>query len=337
MKNNSIKNLGEVKLIKIIEQKILESTGKALIRDDTFFFKLLKENNQKTIVFNTDMFVSTTDAPEQMSYYQMGRKAVLMNLSDLIVKGVEPKGIFISLGLPEDMELSAFIELLEGMIDYCKKWNLDYLGGDFNKTNEIIINPTVFGFSDPLNILYRKGIQTGDFLVANSKFGLTGVGFNILLNKKGNLDKFTAYKRAINSVLKPQDVGLEGPRLAEKNLATSSIDSSDGLAKSLRDLMISNRNIGFKIEFNKNLIDHEAIKYSKEYEVPLEEIVFEGGEEFIHLFTIKPDNFELVQSTIKESGGKIFKIGEAISEEKIFIIKKSKLIELKSKGYEHFN
>ena len=337
MKNNSLKDLGEVKLIKIIEEKILERTGKALIRDDTFFFKLIKENNQKTIIFNTDMFVSTTDAPKQMSYYQMGRKAVLMNLSDLIVKGIKPKGIFISLGLPEDMELSNFIELLEGIIDYCKKWNLDYLGGDFNKTNEIIINPTVFGFSDPLSIIYRKGIQAGDFLVANSKFGLTGVGFNILLNKKGNLDKFTAYKRAINSVLKPQDVGLEGPLLAEKNLATSSIDSSDGLAKSLRDLMISNNNIGFEIEFNENLIDREAIEYSVEYGVPLEKIIFEGGEEFIHLFTIKPDNFKLVQSTIKESGGKIFKIGRAIPEEKIFIIKSSKRIEIKIKGYEHFN
>jgi len=54
------------------------------------------------------------------------------------------------------------------------------------------------------------------------------------------LNKFNAYKRAINSVLKPQDIGLEGLQLAEKNLATSSIDSSDGLAKSLRDLMISN-------------------------------------------------------------------------------------------------
>jgi len=334
--NKQIKTLGESELIKIIEEKVFSKLGKILIRDDSFFFDIFKDNDQKSIVFNTDMFVSTTDAPNQMNFYQMGRKAILMNISDLIVKGVIPQGIIISLGLLDDLKISQFLELLDGMIDSCKTWNMDLLGGDINRTDEIVINPTVFGFKNPSEIIYRRGIQIGDILIANEKFGLTGVGFDILLNKKGNFNDFSTYKRAIKSVLEPDDIGIEAYILAKNKFATSSIDSSDGLAKSLRDLMLSNPNVGFKIDLNENLIDKEALVYSKEYSIPIEKLVFEGGEEFIHLFTIHPKNLNLAKSVIKEGGGKIFEIGKVISEEKIYFLKNNKKIELKSKGFEHF-
>ena len=77
-------------------------------------------------------------------------------------------------------------------------------------------------------------------------------------------------ERAINSVLEPIVSGNEGYLLSGKKLASTSIDSSDGLIKSLRDLMLSNKDMGFEIEFNENLIDQEAIEYSNEFNISLE-------------------------------------------------------------------
>ena len=193
MKNNkTLRDLGESQIIKFIEDLIAEKTGKKLIRDDSFFFSLDKKLSSQfgkhlNLIFNTDMLVSTTDVLKQMSYYQIGRKAILMNLSDLVVKGVKPRGIFISLGLSKDMELRNLKELMEGIIDYCIKWNIDYLGGDLNETKELIINPTIFGVNSGIKIIYRRGLNPGNYLITNGKFGLTGVGFDILLNKKGDL------------------------------------------------------------------------------------------------------------------------------------------------------
>ena len=46
MKNNTqIGNLGEIKLIKLIEELVLKKTGKELLRDDSFFL-ILKMRNQ---------------------------------------------------------------------------------------------------------------------------------------------------------------------------------------------------------------------------------------------------------------------------------------------------
>jgi len=337
MKNNlQIGKLGEKKLIKIIEDLVLKKSGKELLSDDSFFFDFKNKNLEGNIVLNSDMLVSTTDVLPQMNSYQIGRKSVIMNLSDLLVKGVKPRGLIISLGLPKELKKHEFIDLLNGIIDCSLKYDMDYIGGDLNETKELIISPTVFGFKKPSDIIYRRGVKVGDILVANNKFGLTGVGFNILLKKKGDLKDFHEYKRSIMSVLEPVISGNEAFILSEKILATASIDSSDGLYKSLKDLMISNPSLGFEIEFNDNLIDTEAINYSNEFNVSLEELVLNGGEEFIHLFTINPKDFNKAQKEIQSIGGHIFKIGKVISEVYVSISKEGEKKEIKNYGFEHF-
>ncbi|MFX1280159.1 MAG: thiamine-monophosphate kinase [Promethearchaeota archaeon] len=334
--NPQIGNLGELKLIKIIEQLVKEKTGKLLIRDDAFFFDLPESEFKENLVLNSDMLVSSTDVPPQMNSYQIGKKSVIMNISDLLVKGVKPRGIIISLGLPKVLKKTNFLDIINGIIDSSLKFNLVLIGGDINETEEIIINPTVFGFEMPSNIILREGIKVDDILVINKKFGLTGVGFEILLHKK-DPNQFLNYSRSIKSVLEPEVSGIEAHILSKRKLATSSIDSSDGLSKSLLDLMISNPNIGFEIDFNEDLIDDEAIKYSQEFSIRLEDLVFNGGEEYIHLFTLSEKDFSKAKKEIEQKGGKLIKIGRVIPEEYIYVMKDNKKIELKSYGFAHFN
>lgn len=335
--NPYIGNLGEIRLIKIIEELVKSKTGKTLIRDDAFFFDLFDENSKDYLVLNSDMLVSSTDIPPQMNSYQIGMKSVIMNISDLLGKGVYPKGIIISLGLPKKLKKADFIKIITGIIDCSLKFNLKLIGGDINETKEIIIAPTVFGLKNPSNIILRKGINVDDVLVINGKFGLTGVGFDLLLNKSGEIEKFPNYNRSIQSVLEPRVSGAEAFILSERKLATSSIDSSDGLSKSLTDLMISNPDIGFEIDFNEDLIDNEAIAYSQEFNIPLENLVFNGGEEYIHLFTINANNFIKAKKEIQTTGGTLFKVGKVIPEEYIYVLKDDKRNKLKSYGFEHFN
>lgn len=335
--NPQIGNLGELSLIKIIEQLVKEKTGKLLIRDDAFFFDLPDREFKEILVLNSDMLVSSTDVPPQMNSYQIGKKSVIMNISDLLVKGVKPRGIIISLGLPKALKKANFLDIINGILDSSLKFNLELIGGDINETEEIIINPTVFGFEKPSNIILREGIAVDDFLVINNKFGLTGVGFEILLHKKDPHNYFINYSRSIKSVLEPEVSGLEAHILSKRKLATSSIDSSDGLSKSLLDLMISNPNIGFEIDFNEDLIDDEAIKYSQEFGFRLKDLVFNGGEEYIHLFTLSEKDFSKAKKEIELKGGKLIKIGKVIPEEHIYVMKDNKKIELKNYGFTHFN
>lgn len=338
MKRLTLKELGESKIIEIIEQLIFEKTGEKIQNDDAFFMNLkIKGNlNQNYVVINTDMLVSTSDVPQQMTPFHIGRKSIIMNISDLLVKGITPVAVIISLGLPNDMLLTDFKELMKGIIETCKKFNLKYLGGDLNETKEeIIINPTVFGFGEKNKIIYRKGMKVEDFLCINGCFGLTGVGFNIILNKFGDFSNLK-YKKAIDSVINPSVSKIEGKILAENKLATSSIDSSDGLAKSLKELTKVNNNLGFEINLNDVPTEKFVKEYSEKFNIPFEKLIFNGGEEFIHLFTIKPSDFKKAAKLIKEKNGYLIPIGKVIAENKIYIIKDDKRNVLKDFGYEHF-
>ncbi|MFX1274868.1 MAG: thiamine-monophosphate kinase [Promethearchaeota archaeon] len=336
-KHNIIGDFGETAIIKIIESVIHEITGKILIQDDSFFFALPPNKDNKMVaVFNSDMLVSTTDIPPQMDFHQIGRKSVIMNISDLIVKNVKPRAMIISMGLPKDLYIKNFKDIIRGIVECSRKYDLDYIGGDINETKEIIINPTIFGYQEDSKIIHREGINEGDVIVANGKFGLTGVGFDILLNKKGDISQYPSYKRSIMSVLEPVDFKGEAFILGDKNLASASIDSSDGLAKSLKELISSNSKIGFEINFNEELMDEEAVRYSKEFNISLKDLIFNAGEEFIHLFTIPNEDILNASKIIRDNHMELFRIGRVISDEKIYIIEKSQKKGLTFSGFEHF-
>ena len=144
------------------------------------------------------------------------------------------------------------------------------------------------------------------------------------------------YKKAIDSVLNPTVQVIEGKLLAEHNLATSSIDSSDGLAKSLKDLSISNGNLGFEIDFRKIPVEEVVKDYSKNYNIPIEKLVLNGGEEFVHIFIIDPNNLSEAIKLIADHKGSLIPIGRVIAENKIYIIKDDEREILKEFGYEHF-
>ena len=332
-----LRDIGETGLINIIGRIITEITGKNLIQDDSFFLTLPPNNKKKTIaVLNTDMLVSTTDVPPQMDFYQVGRKSVIMNISDLIVKNVKPRAIIISMGLPRDFSIKDFESIIKGIVECSKKYDLEYMGGDLNETKELIINPTVIGYQLESEIIYRKGMKEGDMVLANKKFGLTGVGFDILLKKKGNLDQYQSYKRSIMSVLMPEDFKGEAFILAKNNFVSASIDSSDGLSKSLKELISSNPHMGFRIDFNEGFIDEEAIRYSNEFNVSLKKLVLNAGEEYIHIFTLAQKDVQKALKILADNNMKLYKIGKVIPEEKIHILEKDKTTELERGGFEHF-
>jgi len=337
-KELTLKELGESQIIDIIEQLIFEKTGKKIKNDDAFFMDLIIEGSihQNNVVMNTDMLVSTSDIPKHMKPFQIGRKSIIMNISDLLVKGISPISVIVSLGLPKNMLLSNFNELINGIIETCNEFNLTYLGGDINETQEeIIINPTVIGFGQIKHIIHRKGMKNGDLLCINGSFGFTGVGFNIILKNFGDFTD-PKYKKAIDSVLNPSVSQIEGIILSKHQLATASIDSSDGLARSLKELTKVNENLGFEINLNNIPTEKFVKEYSEKFNIPFEQLIFNGGEEFIHLFTINPDNYKEAKKLIEDQNGILVPIGKVIDENKIYVITDNKKCVLKDFGYEHF-
>jgi thiamine-monophosphate kinase len=340
----TVTDVGEVALIQRIAE-ILGHWGNEWLSgsDDVVVTPPLPHPSHNMIV-NTDMLVRSTDVPPEMTLYQAGKKAVVMNVSDLYVKGVKPTWAVVSLGLPPELPMAGdfgFDALIMGLRDEFTQHHVDYLGGDLNQTNDVIISITVGGSLNPTKLIRRGGARIGDKIVTTGLYGLTGVGLDIVLGKSQDMfedfpiDPLT-YQPCLTAVYEPQTDKETGPMLAEFGWASASADSSDGLIRTITEICKAS-NVGVKLDWGSIPISPLASSYSFNHGLPLEDLVLSAGEEFTHVFTIPSDK---IPDLLNRWPVSITVIGEIVDLTQGLVIQypdgeKRPFQEFLS-GYEHF-
>ena len=327
-----VKDLAEKKLIERLNGLVTISTNDLLAKYDDVFY--LESRGGSNVVVHADMLVGKTDIPAIMEYYHVGVKSVIMNVSDLIVKGVVPRGMVVSLGIPGDMFLEKFDSLIQGIGQTAEKYGIRYLGGDLNEADDVIVDIMMIGFHEE-TLVPRKGIKPGNIVAITGEFGFTTSGLHLVLNGlEKEADK--KYERCLDAVLKPTlnyDAILF---TARKNGVVASIDSSDGLASSLMDLMDVNDH-GFLIDSLKpNPLLEE---FSLDYQVPIQDLLFNGGEEYHAVFIIDERHWNEIKADASKNKFYLEKIGRVINEKKLLykVPGTKEQREITKRGYEHFN
>jgi thiamine-monophosphate kinase len=332
----TVSDIGERGLIKIISE-ILGGLGNDVLsgEDDAVAIKI---KYPSTIVINTDMLVSTTDVPPQMNLFQAARKAVVMTVSDVLVKGAIPKWAVVALGVDNRLPITGdqgFMGLIQGLKAGFKEYGIQYLGGDLNETKETIISCTIFGEA-PYGIISRSGASPGDYILTTGEMGKTGCGFSLLLENMVPLNISEEQKKSfINSIMMPHTPPKTGIILASKGYASASCDSSDGILKAIQEICEAS-DTGAEIYWDSLPISSGVINFSEEMKLDVINLVLKAGEEFLHIFVVPSEKMECMQADMLELG--LTKIG---------IISKSKgEISLKYRnktvvfdgitGYEHF-
>ena len=327
-KPNKISDLGEKLLIKRLLSKSQNPRVKSLFLDE-FSIKSLSDDaalinfGENYLVACSDMLLESSHFPDQMTHYEMGQKIVTVNVSDLAAMGAETIGIIISMGLPKNMLLAEFDELVEGILHNCTKYGMALIGGDTNESYELTLSGTCLGIIKKENILMKSGARPGDVIAVTGSLGLAAAGFELLLNPE-----YLPLKHA----LKPEAKLKQGILLAKSGSVTSATDITDGLLSELGEMIDANENnIGM-------IINQEAIPIPREvFSVaditgndPLE-MALTCGEDFELLLTIHPSLFNDLKSQTT-----LYRIGSVDSSGTIKMIDKSgKTNIVTSRGYEH--
>ena len=259
-------------------------------------------------VFKTDMLVEHTDVPPGMSYRQAARKAVAMCVSDFAAKGVKPDSFMVSIGVRRDVLQSEVDGLAKGLQDATQEWRLNFVGGDTNESKELVIDCAMLGFAD--RIVPREGASPGDVLVVTGTFGLPPSGVKILT---GGVVANPRYRRdAVSSVLRPTPSLEVGLALAP--YLTSSMDSSDGLARSLHTLAKAS-GVGFEV---RHLPVGEGVReFALGNGLDPEKLVLEGGEEYFIVGTVKKSRLGSASSAVRKAGGRLLEIGSATKKKEV--------------------
>jgi len=282
-------------------------------------------------VIKTDMLVGETDVPKGMSLWQAARKAVVMNISDLAAKGVQPIAILTSLGLPRAFAEKDIEQISEGLNAGAREYNAYILGGDTNEATDLIISCSALGITEKNLLMKRSGAKPGDIVAVTGNFGKTTAGLKFLL--EGLPTPAGIKQTLVDSVLMPHARLKEGLALAQTKAVTASIDSSDGLAWSLHEIAKAS-NIGFSI--NNLPIAKEAEEIAKINNLNPIELTLYGGEEYELVITIAPKLWKKAKNSVENIGTHLIKIGKVTKEKSLILKTDKKILKIEPRGWEHF-
>lgn len=335
-----ISDIGEKGLIKRILNKTKKSDFNSIFLDN-FSFKSLSDDaalidlGEQYLVATSDMLLKSTHFPEDMSYNQIGKKIVTVNVSDLAAMGAKPIGIIVSMGLPRDMLINEFEEMLDGILDMCLKYDMKLIGGDTNEFPELTLCGTCLGIVQKENVLMKEGARPGDIVAVTGPVGLASAGFEVLFNKSKFKDLNPIYKdRVLKHALNPEARVNEGISLAKSGFVTSATDITDGLVSEIDELIDANNyRIGMTLNEEMLPIPKEILEVAdKTGKDPLEFALY-YGEDFELLLTVKKDGFKQIKEKIP-----LYEIGNVTSSGKIEILHKDGTKStVKPRGYEHLS
>jgi thiamine-monophosphate kinase len=254
-----------------------------------------------------------------------------MNFSDLGAKGVRPTAFLSNLALPRDIPVEAVEELAKGFEEGVREYGGYVIGGDTNETDDVIISGVAIGVADEGALIKREGAEVGDILATTGFFGDTAAAFKMLLEGIQSPEEIEG--AILGSVYSPRARVEEGVALAEAGAATSSIDSSDGLARSLYDLSRSS-GLGFRV--TRLPISKSARSFAEHNSLDPGALALYGGEEYELVFTVNPEKFGKARDALRKVGCTLIEIGETTKEKEIIQVEDGLSRPIERGGWDHF-
>jgi thiamine-monophosphate kinase len=121
-------------------------------------------------VYSADAFCEGTHfLREWMSPAQIGRKAMLVNLSDAIAMNADPRYALVTVMLPRQMPEKEIRELTEALEATAAEYGCEIIGGDTVGGEALHLSITLISHSE--TPLLRQGVRVGDLLAYTGKLG----------------------------------------------------------------------------------------------------------------------------------------------------------------------
>ena len=185
------------------------------------------------LVITTDSMVEGIHFFPDVDPRSLGHKLVAVNVSDLAAMGAEPCWLSLALTLPKVDEewLTAFAEGLSETADY---YNCQLIGGDTTR-GPLSLTMIAKGLVPKGKAITRAGAQNGDYLYVTGTLGDAALGLKLVQEQVEVSKKHRAH--ILQRFHYPTARVALGQAL--RNIASSAMDVSDGLAGDLLHILRS--------------------------------------------------------------------------------------------------
>lgn len=302
-------------------------------------------------------FLSQFAAPADI-----GRKSVAVNVSDIAAMGGIPTYCLVSLILPKTLQEDYADQLYDGIIEECRRYDIQIIGGNISTGRELVIGISMLGKAIPSQLLLRKGAKPGDKILVTGSLGGAAAGLQLLLKNpspalpipplsgrehvasppyKGELEGVIARNdkeiALLSRLFTPTPRLQEARIIAGKQRATSMIDISDGLGADLNHICESSK-VGARIYEEKIPVTDTVGEVAEKLKKNLWELALNGGEDYELCFTVPESEVVGIISEVKQqTGTDVSVIGEILPEDqgKWLVLKNGKTVPLPAEGWDH--
>jgi thiamine-monophosphate kinase len=297
---------GEFELIQKIRAMIKPDKAVVLgIGDDA---AVIRNTAKQELLFTTDMLIENRHFKlSEATPYEIGWKALGVNISDIAAMGGVPTYAVVALGLPKNTTVRFVQDLYRGMNALAKIFKIRVVGGDTNRSENLVVSVALLGVIEKGHAIRRSGCSVGDVIAVSGPLG-------------------ASYKSKKHLHFMPR---VHEARFLTKNYRISAMmDISDGLSSDLHRLAEAG-GIGV-------LIDEKSIPLNRQAKQVRE--AFSDGEDFELLYTLPASEAKRLSKSAANKKNQIFyPIGWVTDSKKGLRVKNQGQIRpLRCRGFDHF-
>ncbi len=301
-----IERFGEDALVRRIAKRFAVDRSVLVgIGDDTAVLEWKKDTD---LLFTCDMLIEDVHFTlKTATPFQIGWKALAVNISDIAAMGGIPRYAVVSVGLRPDSAVSFVDGIFRGIGTLARKFGVNIVGGDTNKSRKLVIDISLLGEVKKKDMVRRSGAKVGDAILLTGALGGSVKGRHLTFVPR--LD--------------------ESRKIVGTFRVHSMIDVSDGLSLDLYRVLKAS-SCGARIYENCIPLSRDAGSFEE---------AIADGEDFELLFTMEPrEARRFFKEALADFGTDVSLIGEIVEGRKGLTLVRSdgSVRSLRPKGYTHF-
>jgi len=265
------------------------------------------------------------------SAYDLGRKAVAVNLSDIAAMGGTPRFLYIGLACPGTTEVAQLDAFVAGVLAEAGEHAVALVGGDTCRSpGPWVISVTIEGTAPAGTAVGRDGAGPGDLVLVSGTLGDSALALD-LWRQGETPDPWLAARHN-----RPTPRIALGRELAQAGLVTAMIDLSDGVASDLEHILQAS---GAGVEILSTALPlSPAFRSHLERRPGLFDLALGGGEDYELLCTVPAARVDEALSAGARTGVPLTVIGTVMEREAGLRLRDAagEVRPLRVRGYDHF-
>jgi thiamine-monophosphate kinase len=272
---------------------------------------------------STDAVVEGVHFLRQTPRFDVGYKALAVNLSDLAAMGARPRWFVCALAAPSltKQQVSA---LGRGMAALARRFRIALVGGNVTRARQLSLTLTVLGTAVGKGPLLRSTAQVGDSLYVSGTLGAARLGLTSVGRR---------YPAAVRRQRRPEPRVALG--LLAASYASAAIDVSDGFVNDV-GRMLSASGVGAAVQTARLPIDSDVRAAFARPSAALRMALI-GGEDYELVLAVPRRRRRAFERACARARQPVTEVGRLISAPGLRLVDGSgRALALPKPGYQHF-